>query len=277
MNFDYEIDRVKVKDLSDNFKDFIINDIIDMQNSFTSSSLRNSLDDTINKLSNQLNEEIEKSVNSGTGISNAWQDFSVGIDEKESALSELQSSNADTPLDFKGVNGSGEISKVVDDRVIDIVRARKSGDQDLIDSLENDYADLGKFKLRIPGASANPYAYPSQCTGVAWQAASEHGVKLPHFKGDSGNAKNWYSSAAAAGYSVGSEPRPNSIAVYPGWGDNPFGHVAYVKSVNYDNRTIVTDEALLKVRGSRTISFDGLPPWAGHHDVIAPIGYIYLD
>ncbi len=61
------------------------------------------------------------------------------------------------------------------------------------------------------------------CTWGAWQAAYDRmGVALPSW----GNAINWYNKAKKAGYSVGKEYKPNSIAVFSGaWG---YGHVAYI-------------------------------------------------
>lgn len=80
-------------------------------------------------------------------------------------------------------------------------------------------------------AASNPYSKYQNvqnvksvaCTWGAWQAAYDRmGVALPKW----GNAVNWYNSAKEAGYSVGTEYKPESIAVFKGaWG---YGHVAYV-------------------------------------------------
>ena len=85
-------------------------------------------------------------------------------------------------------------------------------------------------------SSSNIYAYwqdangdgykEVRCTYWAWQKAHDVcGVDLPNF----GNAGNWYDSARAYGYSVGSEPKANSIIVYT---DSGWGHVAFVTSLN---------------------------------------------
>ena len=80
-------------------------------------------------------------------------------------------------------------------------------------------------------AASNPYSKYQNvqnvksvaCTWGAWQAAYDRmGVALPKW----GNAVNWYNKAKEAGYSVGKEYKPESIAVFKGaWG---YGHVAYV-------------------------------------------------
>ena len=87
------------------------------------------------------------------------------------------------------------------------------------------------FTLNVKAAS-NPYnskgPYGVNCTWYAWKKAFElAGVELPAW----GNAKTWYSSARNAGYSVGSEPRKNSIIV---WNMTSYGHVGYVERVSGD-------------------------------------------
>lgn len=81
---------------------------------------------------------------------------------------------------------------------------------------------------------SNPFAvsgYYGQCTWYAWGRACEvTGKQLPC----RGNAGTWYNVARNAGWSVGGEPRADSIAV---WSGNP-GHVAYVESVSGNSVTI---------------------------------------
>lgn len=83
--------------------------------------------------------------------------------------------------------------------------------------------------------TVNPFAQSNlygQCTWYAWGRANEvKGTKLPC----RGDAKSWYSVAANNGYSVGSTPRKNSIAV---WSNGTYGHVAYVEKVSGNNVTI---------------------------------------
>lgn len=70
------------------------------------------------------------------------------------------------------------------------------------------------------------------CTYYAWQQAYDNtGVAMPNF----GNAKNWYTSAKNAGYSVGTVAKPKSIAV---WEGGTYGHVSYVVSVNGSKMTV---------------------------------------
>lgn len=93
---------------------------------------------------------------------------------------------------------------------------------------------LGIFGTLTVLAASNPYPKKQTiegvttvpCTYVAWQEAYERtGIALPSW----GNAVDWYSKARRSGYSVGTTPRKNSIAVYSGGG---YGHVAYVVSVD---------------------------------------------
>lgn len=83
--------------------------------------------------------------------------------------------------------------------------------------------------LQYSGGS-NPYGGGwSNCTYGAWQALyNARGISLPNL----GNASEWYSNAAAAGYSVSDTPTAGGIAVYR-------GHVAYVDAVNGDSVHIV--------------------------------------
>lgn len=94
-------------------------------------------------------------------------------------------------------------------------------------------------------AAANPYPTSQNvdgdnyteipCTWFAWQQAYEKtGIALPAW----GNAGSWYSNAAKAGYSVGSTPKANSIAV---WTGDYYGHVAYVTSVSSSNTFTVNE------------------------------------
>ena len=87
--------------------------------------------------------------------------------------------------------------------------------------------------LSISGvnAASNPYKqsgpYGTNCTWYAWKMAYEKaGVTLPGW----GNAKEWYSDAKRAGYSVGTTPKANSIIVWGGW--TSYGHVGYVERVS---------------------------------------------
>ena len=80
-------------------------------------------------------------------------------------------------------------------------------------------------------AASNPYKqsgpYGTNCTWYAWKMAYEKaGVTLPGW----GNAKEWYSDAKSAGYSVGTTPKANSIIVWGGW--TSYGHVGYVERVS---------------------------------------------
>lgn len=97
--------------------------------------------------------------------------------------------------------------------------------------------------IGIPNVLANPYSKMEKvphnssaemvnCTWYAWQQAYDKmGVSLPRLD----NAKNWYAKAAEEGWHVGTEAKPNSIAV---WSSGTYGHVGYVVSVEGSRMTI---------------------------------------
>ena len=148
------------------------------------------------------------------------------------------------------------------------------------------------FMFLISNVKANPYKNTQTidgvttvpCTYFAWQQAYENaGVSLPGW----GNAGTWYNSAIKAGYSVGSEPRPNSIAI---WSRNKFGHVAYVVSVEGDTMTIneggVYDFSYNEETGESTkvpyngngIIYGNIAPSSGvRNEDSVLLGFIYLD
>lgn len=112
-------------------------------------------------------------------------------------------------------------------------------------------------------ASSNPYPKTQtiegittiSCTYFAWQEAYEKlGVELPRW----GNAGNWYERALKNGYKVGSEAKPNSIAV---WKDNNsiYGHVAYVVAVNGDNMLVNEGGITTIIRNQETNEIEKIP------------------
>ncbi len=123
-------------------------------------------------------------------------------------------------------------------------------------------------------AASNPYGkYQSlygvttvRCTWYAWQQAYEHtGVALPSWS----NAQTWYNSAINDGYKVGSEAKPNSIAVWSS--SDGYGHVGFVVSVEGNIMTvneagIVTEENEGIVNGAQKYTTAG-----------NLIGFIYLE
>lgn len=123
-------------------------------------------------------------------------------------------------------------------------------------------------------AASNPYGkYQSlygvttvRCTWYAWQQAYEHtGIALPSW----GNAQTWYNSAINDGYKVGSEAKPNSIAVWSS--SDGYGHVGFVVSVEGNIMTvneagIVTEENEGIVNGAQKYTTAG-----------NLIGFIYLE
>lgn len=100
--------------------------------------------------------------------------------------------------------------------------------------------------------------YPfGQCT---WWVAQKR-PDLPYFRKNSGDALNWATSAAAAGFPVGEVPLVGSVAVFaPGqYGAGRYGHVAYVTGVEGGQITI-SEANFRAYRGhdTRTIPASGL-------------------
>lgn len=126
-------------------------------------------------------------------------------------------------------------------------------------------------------AASNPYPqYQNSpfggqvisCTWYAWQQAHDRmGVDLPFWT----NVETWYSKASEAGYSVGREPKVNSIMIWD-YGEGFGGHAAYVTGVNGD--TVVFDE------GGSPMTSDGINtneeyPLTVINEFL--VGFIYLD
>lgn len=109
----------------------------------------------------------------------------------------------------------------------------------------NVYA-TGTYGVNLSSAefnsSLNPFyakGYQGECTWYCWGRAYEKcGIALPAFNGNGsfGNAKDWYNNASAyksahpeAPFTVGTEPRADSIAV---WTSGTTGHVAFVENIS---------------------------------------------
>ncbi len=133
------------------------------------------------------------------------------------------------------------------------------------------------FFTFILNVYANPYGkYQDlygvktvRCTWYAWeQAYNNAGVALPGW----GNAQEWYNSAAIAGFSVGSTPQANAIAV---WSSNDtYGHVAYVVSVDSDGVYMTVNEGGMP----DAIDTEGIIVGARKSTSAANlIGFIYLN
>ncbi len=132
------------------------------------------------------------------------------------------------------------------------------------------------FTLNVKAAS-NPYPKYEEslfggkiinCTWYAWdQAHKNAGVDLPLWT----YVQKWYSKAKKAGYSVGKEPKVNSIMVWD-YGEGFGGHVAYVTGVNGNKVTFN--------EGGSPMTKDGI--YVGNSMTMEEmssflVGFIYLD
>ena len=128
----------------------------------------------------------------------------------------------------------------------------------------------------ISYAASNPYpktqtfngVVSTPCTRVVWQEVYDRlKVALPGW----GNAVDWYRNAANDGYQVGSEAKPNSIAVYSGY--QGYGHVAFVVSVSDETMYVVENKGSGegKTEGSRSKGIG-----SGEQSELYLIGFIYI-
>jgi CHAP domain len=78
-----------------------------------------------------------------------------------------------------------------------------------------------------PPSAGNP-GQPMNCT---WWAAERLLQHIGWYPGWGGNAKDWATNAANAGWTVRPEPMERAIVVLPS--SNPNGHVAWVEHVEY--------------------------------------------
>lgn len=128
-------------------------------------------------------------------------------------------------------------------------------------------------------AASNPYPHYEDlgfgnivnCTWYAWQQAKDRmGVELPLWY----NAGTWHTKAAKAGFSVGKEPRVNSIMVWD-YGENFGGHVSYVTGVNGSAITYDEGGSLMSSTGiatNQTINLEEINAITN-----GVYGFIYLD
>lgn len=91
-------------------------------------------------------------------------------------------------------------------------------------------ADLNSEFYNSKNALTNA-GFKGQCTWFAYGRALETtGKKMP-----TGNAQTWLSSAVAMGYTTGTEPSKNAVAVLSG---GKYGHVAFVEEYTQDKLVI---------------------------------------
>lgn len=103
------------------------------------------------------------------------------------------------------------------------------------------------YSLYVPALGYNPGLYGGvvcQCTGYAGWKAFEYtkrvygtGTRISSW----GDAGSWAGSAKARGYSVGTVPRKNSVAVYAFGNGMIYGHVMWVEEVISNYSIVVSD------------------------------------
>ena len=109
---------------------------------------------------------------------------------------------------------------------------------------------LGASPANSP-AESNHF-FPGYCTwDAAEQAHGAWGVWLPWY----GDAGDWIEGARASGWHVSALPQADSILVLPRGvqGSGPYGHVAWVLSVEQDTTTVMVRSMNWNGRGTVTI------------------------
>jgi surface antigen len=105
------------------------------------------------------------------------------------------------------------------------------------------------------------------CTSyVAW-ALRANGQRTDWFIRGAMDARNWPHVARLAHLPVGRRPRPGSVAVWPGLA-RPFGHVAYVSSVEHDG-----DIEVGEYNDPRWSSFD---PFTFEFRRVSAVGAVFI-
>ncbi len=132
------------------------------------------------------------------------------------------------------------------------------------------------FSPFVVQAKSNPYPKMEEslfggeiinCTWYAWQQAKERmGVELPLWY----YVETWYSKAEKAGYSVGKEPKVDSLMIWD-YGEGFGGHVSYVIGVNGDSVTYI--------EGGSPMTEDGINQDTMTLGMMKEflVGFIYLD
>ena len=128
-------------------------------------------------------------------------------------------------------------------------------------------SSVNPFYAKYGGSSTNGYG--GQCTWYVWGRAYEKlGVSLPC----RGNANNWTSEAANAGYSTGSVAQANSIMVEH---DSSYGHVLFVEKVE-NGYAYVTEGNYNSCYHEDVINLSTMCR-SGWRTSMNTVDYIYLD
>ena len=112
------------------------------------------------------------------------------------------------------------------------------------------------------------YEYGGQCTAFAWGRTCETtGIKLEFEIQSYPSAKYWYEYGPidSLNLQLGSDIRPNSIAIWEGDTANPYGHVAYIERV--EGGIVYFNEANVE-------TYDG-STWGGGYDGYEKSSTIY--
>jgi surface antigen len=125
----------------------------------------------------------------------------------------------------------------------------------------------GAYSWCMPGddyLSPLGYAYRNCTDWVAWKTKS-------HILGRSptglGNGGSWDNNAPSRGFVVKYSPEPGDAAVWEGTSSNPYGHVAFVESVNSDGTVNISEYNYgtrgqfgqrFGVRANKYVDFDGV-------------------
>ena len=162
--------------------------------------------------------------------------------ESQKVIEQNQESLKKTQADVKELqNDVSEKQKAIEekDRTIEAQKQKQGELEEKIEQLTKQVSILKSYGSGIGGGvhkttsyaasgnvssgSPNAYGY-GYCT---WYVKN----RRPDIGGYWGNANQWYASAQAAGYNVGSEAQPGAIGVSF---EGSAGHVVYVESVNGD-------------------------------------------
>lgn len=214
-----------------------IGDYVDKQT--YRSSIRDTLTetiDTIKKLKKELETqkvEVERVL---ADQKNQREALAAKENERQSLLDQTKGQEAA----YQQIAGakSAEVQKLQAQQAA-AIRARASGGGNF-QQLPGD-PNKGGYPAHWANAPMNAYVdnwgmYTRQCVSYAAFKVDQAYGNMPYW-GGRGNANQWGNNARAAGFKVSSAPAPGTVGVLY---DGPYGHVAWVESVNGDGTITIS-------------------------------------
>lgn len=166
------------------------------------------------------------------------------VDEKFADLQEIQNETLSVSDRREKLDTEVEELKSLIAELNQLVKDKKAQEAEEARRAEAERIRIEEEKTRVAelqSSFVNPVVFAANSAGntytagnCTWYAKS----RRPDLPNNLGNAKTWYSRAAAQGFSVGSAPKKGAIGVSFG---GYYGHVVYVEGVNPDGTVTISD------------------------------------